>query len=79
VAVIVVYPSRQIPTYDAASGSGNSSIGLASRPILCKRAPTQENGKDNPKQQSVLVHDVTLPQFTPNVYQPGHYMFSRRI
>ena len=64
-AVIVVYPPRYIPTYDAARGRGSSSDGFASRPILRSRAATQENGKDNPKQQSVLVHEVTLPQFMP--------------
>jgi hypothetical protein len=32
---------------------------LASRPILCKRAATQENGKNNPNQQSALLHEAT--------------------
>ena len=57
-AVIVVYPSRYIPTYDAASGCGSGSDRFAPRPILRSRAATQKNGKDNPNQQSVLVHKV---------------------
>jgi hypothetical protein len=58
VAVIVVYPSRYIPTYDAASGCGSSGDRFASRPILRSRAATQKNGNDNPNPDSVLFHKV---------------------